>query len=56
MTAGRIFGISLDELQQILNQEQSRQNEQVTESAQAELHNKENFDVPTYIRNLQHSK
>lgn len=51
MVAGRILGISFDELQQLLAQEQSNINDHVTKSAQAELNNAEDLDIPTFIRN-----
>jgi hypothetical protein len=50
MVAGRIFGISFDELQQLLAQEQSNINDHVTKSAQAERNNAEDLDIPTFIR------
>ncbi|GHA18912.1 hypothetical protein [Oceanisphaera arctica] len=54
MVAGKIFGISSDELQQILSQEQSFRSTPVT---QDDRYNSEIINIPAYIRNpMQHSK
>jgi hypothetical protein len=56
MAAGRIFGISFDELQQIITTEQTRVNSNVTELVKAEPEDTDDLEIPTFIRNLQHSK
>ena len=52
MAAGRIFGISFDELQQILIQEQ---NLRTPNKTKLEIPKQELLDIPAFIRNHQKS-
>lgn len=54
MVAGRIFGISFDELQQVMSQEQSQG---PTSSVKNDWGNIDPLEIPTIFRNSsQHSK
>lgn len=56
MEAGRIFGISFDELQQILTQEQNRFKLHESElKEESKNNNQKDLNIPAFIRKLQES-